>query len=155
MSAPAHSLHLNSGPAANRQVPPFHLRPYTEAIIQTEKLSRAFHPVLRILRQELYYTEPRFHVSIAWAPLSRPPNGQSTTSPQILPSGPSKAGSEPLNSSSTSSIACLSQSVVTELNARFGKELAGMRNGAFVVDRVCTRIGKDISVWKLGQQKHS
>ena len=119
--------------------------------LQAASLSKSLNPTLDLLRQKLFYSEPRFHASIAWALLSRP--GVQSSSPGLVTY--MEPPEDDLPPSSVPSITCLPESVVAKLNTRFGKELANSKTGAFLVDRVCTKVGKDTSVWRLGQPRQS
>jgi len=132
-------------------------------------MTEALVPILRSIRQKGFYTQPRFHASIAWALLSPAVQGSQTegpsstkatdamtlhletpVSPESLDAGtPSQAGNHP---QSFSRIERLPPHVISELKSEFGAALLDRAVGTFHVDTICVRIGKDVSRWKLGGQ---
>jgi hypothetical protein len=91
-------------------------------------------PVAASLRQEAYYTRPRFHASVAWALLATP-------STDSAPAADAHA---------FETIEDLPPDLLPALVDTFGTRLASSKVGGFEVDRVCVRIGKTISTFALG-----
>ncbi|OSX56490.1 hypothetical protein POSPLADRAFT_1159837 [Postia placenta MAD-698-R-SB12] len=101
-------------------------------------LSEALTPILRSIRQKEFYSEPRFHVSIAWALLDRAASGSCTI-----------AGSETITQTSDSSqtfcsISALPPTLVSALNAEFSSLLSAKHIGSFEMNQVCVKVGKDV-----------
>ena len=97
--------------------------------LQLRRLTDALAPALRAIKQNEFYPEPKFHVSIGWALLGRTGIDKST---EIFPT-----------------IAELPQNVIEELNREFASQLH--RPSACVeAEAVCVKIGKDAFRWGLG-----
>jgi len=91
-------------------------------------MADALTPSLRAIRQQEFYADPRFHASIGWALLDN-------------------AKSEERTTSSFPTIACLPPSLLSTLNEKYSAKLASL--GAFDVDQICVKIGKEICRWRL------
>ena len=111
---------------------------------QALALSNTLANSLDRLRQELVYSEPRYHASIAWALLPRAKQHPTPTDPDALCGS---LATEKLDTYPT--INHFPQRVVIDLNERFGKQLANPNVGSFLFDRLCVRIGKEVSSWSL------
>ncbi|KAL4070024.1 hypothetical protein V8B97DRAFT_2049766 [Scleroderma yunnanense] len=122
-------------------------------------------PTLRSLRQKEFYTDPKFHASIAWALLDHPKSPRPKTCPPFMTTSsvniPSKSCvdpqcSTPIDLTDLSSppdsfrrITCFPPSLVPSLNAMYAERLSTARTGGFLVDRVAVRIGKEVVGWSL------
>ena len=91
-----------------------------------------------LLHQKDFYEEPRFHASIAWALLDRPleqsekPSRQSDLTAKPMPRALQKFPPD----------------LLQQLTKEFGEVLAS-KSGAFEVNNVKVKIGKDIFSWAL------
>lgn len=130
---------------------------------QLKTLCDAIMPILRAYRQKEFYTEPRFHASIAWALLfdaNRAKNtailsatGRSTdkdpsddvptisASPQVL--------HDEEDSLTFSKIPHFPPDMVSKLESEFGPALRSKNVGVFECEYLCVRIGKEVTRWKL------
>ncbi|KAL5501540.1 USB1 [Sanghuangporus vaninii] len=106
---------------------------------ELEMLSKTVEPILRTLRQKGFYSEPRFHASMAWALLTTGTRSQDEASTPSVP-----AGTLPRVISS------LPPQLLSYAEAQFGKTLSSIKTGVFDVDSICVKIGKEISSWPLG-----
>ena len=134
-------------------------------------MSDALLPTLRALKQKAFYTEPRFHASFAWALLHRSvpsssPGAPSPSTPtpesplppprptggQAEAEGGVEAGaSAPSRATADAfpTIARFPPTLVPSLNAALGERLRARHVGAFEVDAVHVKIGKDVFRWRL------
>ncbi|KAL5482667.1 USB1 [Sanghuangporus weigelae] len=106
---------------------------------ELEMLSKPVEPILKSLRQKGFYSEPRFHASIAWALLATGVRLQDEASTHTIP-----AGTLPRVISS------LPPQLLSDMESHFGRTLSGSKTGVFDVDSICVKIGKEISSWPLG-----
>jgi len=139
----------------------FELSTNPDAYTQLRSLSEALTPALQAIRQQGYYANPRFHASFAWALLHRPQEPQelkSVTSDSICTSPATLEGLQLASSDciaktpeagSFPTIACLPPETVKSLNERYGKQLSTPKVGAFSVDSITLKIGKDTNSWRL------
>ena len=97
--------------------------------LQLRALSDALTPALRAIRQNEFYPEPKFHVSIGWALLER--NGIDKSAEEF----PTIKG--------------LPQDVIEDLNRDLASRLRGP-SAHVEVEEVCVGIGKDVFRWGLG-----
>ncbi|KAL5520060.1 hypothetical protein ACEPAG_1720 [Sanghuangporus baumii] len=104
---------------------------------ELEMLSKTVEPILKSLRQKGFYSEPRFHASIAWALLATGVGLQDETSNHSVP-----ASTLPRVISSLPRL-------LSDMESHFGKTLSSSKTGVFDVDRICVKIGKEISSWPL------
>ncbi|KIM43234.1 hypothetical protein M413DRAFT_26402 [Hebeloma cylindrosporum] len=129
--------------------------------LELRSLSDALTPVLQAIRQQGYYANPRFHASFAWALLHRPQGPvelKSVTSDDVctppaasedLQVASSDCTGKAPDPSSFPTIACLPPEVVKSLNERYGKQFSAPKVGAFNVDSITVKIGKDITSWRI------
>jgi len=129
-------------------------------------MSNGLIKLLTYLRQKEYYTEPRFHASIAWALLSSEIDVSEADSSNITSrdglspdSVPRPNGDIPpfLGGNSTPPTECTSKtfpstcripdSLVDRFEHEYGNELR--RVGKLDIDRVSVKIGKEIFTWEL------
>ncbi|KIJ60288.1 hypothetical protein HYDPIDRAFT_117368 [Hydnomerulius pinastri MD-312] len=121
-------------------------------------------PTLRSLRQKEFYTDPKFHASIAWALLEQKvtPSDLSQLQPPVstagaldedaLPSATSPANDETPPPSSTERfprIPHFPPDLVPSLNQTYEDKLSQAKTGGFVVDRISVKIGRDVFTWPL------
>jgi len=93
-------------------------------------LSDGLTSFIATLRQKEYYTDPRFHASIAWALIgAQTPNGA--------------------DDSYFQTISQLPTSLSAALNEQYAPTLSSPSCGAFDVQDVCLKIGKDVFTWML------
>lgn len=112
----------------------------------------ALTPTLKAIRQKEFYTDPRFHSSIAWALLE-------ANSERSSPNADSRDGSTHLQCTMISSeseinlsyptIPHLPKDLVPELNARFSERLSAAKTGVYEVETITVRIGKEPYTWSL------
>jgi hypothetical protein len=102
-----------------------------------KSMSAGLDDILKILRQESYYTQPRFHASYAWKLLNR-----------VM---------VPIEGDNINEIA---SSTALESSESFSADLIdGLRQlcdcvhlpkySSFEVDRICVRIGKEVTEYML------
>ncbi|KAI8973981.1 hypothetical protein BD414DRAFT_498765 [Trametes punicea] len=134
------------------------------------RLVEELTPTLRSIRQKEFYEDPRFHASIAWAlldgsqpaPLPTPPSQRSPDEAERTSSGAAVAlAGETHNNAPSAAVAATSEqaafptiprfppSLVQELRAEFARELVSPGVGAFEVEEVRVRIGREVSRWRL------
>ncbi|EMD39704.1 hypothetical protein CERSUDRAFT_45798 [Gelatoporia subvermispora B] len=117
---------------------------------ELKALSDALVPTLRLLRQKEFYSAPRFHASIAWALLDRAtpgvdlPPSSSATDTLVLNSPPPDDATARFPT-----IPHFPETLVQDLNKQFGGRLVSRQTGAFQIDEVCVRIGKEVTAFKL------
>ncbi|KAI5121075.1 hypothetical protein M0805_008588 [Coniferiporia weirii] len=119
-----------------------------------KSLSKSLEPALKLLHQKEFYSEPRFHASIAWASLA--PELMNTGAPNVAtPSPMSTAPGTPevQTHNEHKTILSFPSSMLSELNTQFGYALSSRKVGAFEVERVEVKIGKDVFSWDLGGSK--
>ncbi|KAJ6557222.1 hypothetical protein DFH09DRAFT_1037267 [Mycena vulgaris] len=112
------------------------------------RLTNLLTPTLRTIRQQEYYTTPRFHVSIGWALLGGRPNPSHTEPPSsgTIRSG-SRSPSTTLNEYPT--ITEFPPALLPALNAEYGPSLTGPTVKSFDIEEISVKIGKEVSRWKL------
>ncbi|KAG2365151.1 hypothetical protein BDR07DRAFT_1278095, partial [Suillus spraguei] len=126
-------------------------------------------PTLRSLRQRDFYTQPRFHVSIAWALLDpdTSANGDGDadtkrrpraceevtivegTSDSNLTSSNGDIGEsdKQFRTKSFPRVPHFPSELIPTLNQRFGARVSSAHIGGFNADTIAVKIGKDISSW--------
>lgn len=113
------------------------------------------NPTLQSLRQKEFYTDPKFHASIAWALLGHPrspspqkcPSSTTTFTSGILIDLTDQSPSPPPDSFHR--ITHFPPSLVSALNATYVQRLSTASTGGFLVDRIAVRIGKEVMAWSL------
>ncbi|KAF9013362.1 hypothetical protein BDQ17DRAFT_1321214 [Cyathus striatus] len=109
---------------------------------------RVKDPTLQTIRQKEFYTEPRFHASIAWALLDREVNSS------MIPSSPAVSHASAIDPPITDdsfkfpTILEFPQQLIPTLIERFGATLPV--TSAFDVDKIAVKIGKEVTSWLLG-----
>ncbi|KAJ6584660.1 U6 snRNA phosphodiesterase Usb1 [Mycena capillaripes] len=123
-------------------------------------LTASLTPALRAIRQQDYYTAPRFHASIGWALL-----GGRASSPQADKTTHSNTDQAPISlgsissesSNSSTSLVPNEYPKITEfppallpaLNAQYGASFTGSTVKSFDISEIRIKIGKEISCWRL------
>lgn len=92
-------------------------------------------PALQILHQKTFYSEPRFHASIAW-----------TLPAQHL----QVEGSSSEKQSWDATASPYLSTTLPKLNKNLGQELSKEGTGVFEVVTIQVKIGKDVHGWNLG-----
>jgi U6 snRNA phosphodiesterase len=105
-------------------------------------------PTLQSFRQKDYYSDPKFHASIAWALLTQ-------SKPEVAAAQTPKIDSPSLDllSSETTqfpTIRCIPEELAPRLNEEFIAELQSKSVGVCDVRKVNVKIGKEVSSWALG-----
>ncbi|KAF7357656.1 U6 snRNA phosphodiesterase [Mycena sanguinolenta] len=118
-------------------------------------LTTSLTPTLRAIRQQEFYSSPRFHASIGWALL-----GRHATSPQPSNTngdqGPISSSIRSDSSNSSMSLIPNEHPKITEfppallptLNEQYGSSLATSTK-SFDISEIRIKIGKEVSCWKL------
>lgn len=111
---------------------------------------------MRSLRQQEFYQDPRFHASIAWALLDNVTDASAKSPKSPTPAAdpatkPTSGGETPGDEAEPTFIKIphFPLNLVSELQQEFRHELVKTGVGAFEVEEVHVRIGKDVSRWKL------
>lgn len=116
--------------------------------LQLQCLAEALSPVLQGIRQKEYYTNPRFHASIAWAHLDRLDNEDNLDLVTVSPSKSSKlendGGEDELHS-----VPHLPNELLTALNERYCTRLTSPKTGMFDVEKIHVKIGREVFSWHL------
>ncbi|KAK7056623.1 poly(U)-specific 3'-to-5' RNA exonuclease [Paramarasmius palmivorus] len=130
---------------------------------ELKALSDGLTPTLQMLRQKVYYSDPRYHSSIAWALLNPTSHGTTSQTSALhetnpdLSSGaadPNQTCEEDIDSITSVSptsfpkILCIPESLPATLNDRYKTTLSS-KTGIFDVRRVGVKIGKEIFSWTL------
>ncbi|KZT09095.1 uncharacterized protein LAESUDRAFT_801703 [Laetiporus sulphureus 93-53] len=144
---------------------------------ELKALSDALVPTLLAIKQQEFYSKPRFHISIAWALLDHPRtiekdrnfSSSTPTSPpssrQLSPGISNQVSEEEETSNSNKpsqpsppqtscshrfpTIPSLPASLLSDLNRMFGSSLSSRHIGMFEVREIVIRIGKEVSRWPL------
>ncbi|KAF8158233.1 hypothetical protein B0H34DRAFT_797644 [Crassisporium funariophilum] len=128
---------------------------------ELRSLADALAPALRAIRQQEYYDKPRFHASIAWALLNRPKDtsnsspvtSDSNCSPRAPAEDPPVSSSDFTPGAMTPepfpTISHLPCELITSLNECYSARLSSPRVGAFDVEEITMKIGKEICSFRL------
>jgi len=136
----------------------FESRHHPHTCTQLRSLSDALTPALQAIRQQGYYANPRFHASFAWALLHRPLESKSVASDNICTPlaaleefqvASSDCMAKTPEDTSFPTIPCLPPEALKSLNERYGKQFSAPKVGAFSVDSITLKIGKDMNSWRL------
>ena len=146
-------------------LPNFTFRLFSNLPVQLRALADALTPALEAIKQRTYYAKPRFHASIAWALLNQPETKAIAahsvspgSSPGLdtlghpTPSSTLALTDESGDSESTQfpAIPCIPPRLIAALNEQYGPELSSSKVGAFDVESIVLKIGKDVTEWRLG-----
>jgi hypothetical protein len=126
----------------------------------------ALSPTLQSLRQRDFYSQPRFHVSIAWALLDpdisvngdvtaegragtydSPISVQGTLGNSFFGSGGN--GESESQAERFPHIPRFPSELIPTLHQRFGSRLSSKHTGEFDAETIAVKIGKDIFSWPL------
>jgi len=113
---------------------------------ELQAISLALTPTLHAILQKEYYEDPRFHASIAWALLCPP---KATTDGSGLPSTDGTTGPSHYTSQPSQSIPHLPKNLIPLLIKRHGAALSSARMGAFDIEAITLKIGKDVHSWRF------
>ncbi|KAL1693762.1 hypothetical protein GGG16DRAFT_123128 [Schizophyllum commune] len=123
---------------------------HPELAAMTAKLT----PFLRSIRQQEYYSDPKYHASIGWTLLS-PKCATSTSAVNdkneaTISANAAETPAIPATSTDLSfaSLPAFPETVVDGLNSTYGSRI--VKVGLVEVGRVSVRIGKEVSSWPLG-----
>lgn len=124
---------------------------------QFKTLCDAVTPILRKYRQKEFYSEPRFHASIAWALLANAAHKQldsQSPSTDVADDGPAihdmeDKGKSKVVSTEYPTIPRFPPDLVSTLEAEFGSMLRSRHVGTFECEHLCVRIGKEVMRWML------
>ncbi|KAG6844521.1 hypothetical protein H0H87_006282 [Tephrocybe sp. NHM501043] len=119
--------------------------------MELKALSDALTPALKTIRQKEFYSEPRFHASIAWALLD---HRTKSTTDDISSTGAGGTSTILPFPSDTSGLAfptipSLPKGMVSTLNGLFSERLSAARTGTYDVETVTVKIGKETHTWCL------
>ncbi|KAK7021220.1 U6 snRNA phosphodiesterase [Favolaschia claudopus] len=126
-------------------------------------LTSSLTPTLQAMRQQEFYSSPRFHASIGWALLGgkdnvEPPNSSDSTNftTNIDLDQPSlssiRADSSNLSTPTENEYFKVTEfppTLVSSLNEQYGAALVGSVAKSFDITELCIKIGKDITRWRL------
>lgn len=102
---------------------------------ELKRISDELTPTLEAIRQKGYYDSPRFHASIAWALLKKPPS---------LPNTKDHA-----DRSNFVTIERIPEDLVSSLNETYCPILSSAKIGAFEVTELSVKIGKETTSFRL------
>ncbi|KAJ6466381.1 U6 snRNA phosphodiesterase Usb1 [Mycena sanguinolenta] len=119
-------------------------------------LTTSLTPTLRAIRQQEFYSSPRFHASIGWTLLGRratSPQPSNTNDDQV-PISSTSIRSDSSNSSMTlipneyTKITEFPPTSLPTLNEQYGSSLATSTK-SFDISEIRIKIGKEVSCWRL------
>ncbi|KAF8349234.1 hypothetical protein F5887DRAFT_878788 [Amanita rubescens] len=114
---------------------------------ELKSLATALAPIIRQLRQQGYYENPRFHASLAWALLDR-----SSSIPSLLgsPGSVSQRSTPGLDiPNGFPTITHFPKDLISTLNERYNSALASTKVGLFDAESITVKIGKDTFTWNM------
>ncbi|KAG1749350.1 hypothetical protein EDB19DRAFT_1629908 [Suillus lakei] len=133
---------------------------------ELRNLLSALSPTLQSLRQRDFYSQPRFHVSIAWALLdpdasvNEDPDTQGqlrayegviavegTSGSNLTSSGDIGGSNKELQAKCFPRVPHFPSELIPTLNQRFGAGVSSAHTGGFGADTIAVKIGKDIFSW--------
>ncbi|KAF8073648.1 hypothetical protein FPV67DRAFT_1410341 [Lyophyllum atratum] len=126
---------------------------------ELQAISAALTPTLQAIRQKEFYSDPRFHASIAWALLDRPSSPCHDLTPAIADVNSALAEASPIvlhavnespgpeTESKFSTIPHLPKDLIPTLNGHHGARLSSTKTGIYDVDAISVKIGKEIHTW--------
>ncbi|KAF9462993.1 U6 snRNA phosphodiesterase Usb1 [Collybia nuda] len=112
-------------------------------------LSNTLSPALQAIRQKEFYSNPRFHASIAWALLDRPLSESRPESVLIPRSTFAEGHPEQVTEAGFPTIPHFPKELIPTLNSRHGVQLASIKTGSFDINEISLKIGKEVYTWKL------
>ncbi|KAF9267398.1 hypothetical protein L218DRAFT_984928, partial [Marasmius fiardii PR-910] len=130
---------------------------------ELKSLAQSLTPTMKTFRQKVYYDEPQFHASIAWALLSIPESGEAIavrTPQEARVDSSTSAFDEQVDLDDASLITesthedfqripHLPESLIAALNDEYGTALSSNRVSAFNVRTLSVKIGKDVFSWQF------
>ncbi|THU99131.1 hypothetical protein K435DRAFT_752217 [Dendrothele bispora CBS 962.96] len=145
-----------------RNISPFKISFATFSVLENDEKTRTFlaldvgaghhelkalvdgmTPTLRALRQNEYYSDPKFHASIAWALLDKSSESleaTKTTQEAIF----TKSGATQFPT-----IPCIPERLITQLNEEFTVDLRSKSVGVLDIHDVNVKVGKEVSTFRL------
>ncbi|KAJ7175395.1 U6 snRNA phosphodiesterase Usb1 [Mycena filopes] len=113
-------------------------------------LTNSLTPAIQAIRQQEFYSTPRFHASIGWALLggSSPPQADSatySTTPTSIEADSSNSAIVPIHPQITE----FPPALIPALNERYGPALTGPTVRGFEINDIGIKIGKEVSRWRL------
>lgn len=115
---------------------------------QFHQLVDSLIPVLRSLYQQEYYSEPRFHASIAWALLGNSISSHSTETTTCPPELDIPNRQEPSSEGTFPTIPEFPPNLIPSIRDKIGEQL--LQRGVFDVTQIKVKIGKDVRAYSLG-----
>ncbi|KAG5648388.1 hypothetical protein DXG03_004962 [Asterophora parasitica] len=128
--------------------------------MELQRMAGALTPALQAIRQKEYYSDPRFHASIAWVLLDRP-SPTENSSPNVAGDSPTLDEGTPRNrmhavgdsrepqAERFITIPHLPGNLVSDLNELYGAQISSTKAGAFDVDAISVKIGKEVYTCRL------
>jgi len=123
-------------------------------------ISDALTPTLQAVRQKEFYSDPRFHASIAWALLDGVSSCQNPSlaiadvnstlaeaNPTVLHAVSDSL--EPAVEPEFPTIPHLPKDLISSLKDQYGAKLSSTKTGIYDVDAITVKIGKEINTWRL------
>ncbi|KAF8517394.1 U6 snRNA phosphodiesterase Usb1 [Hysterangium stoloniferum] len=116
---------------------------------QLRQMTESITPTLRSLYQKEYYTEPRFHASIAWALLDPTSQTQLVSTPEVLADSDVEllSASQPSSDSTFITVPEFPREILSTFNDKLGDRLRDV--GIFDVTTIKVRIGREVSTYAL------
>lgn len=112
-------------------------------------LSDALTPTLQAFRQKGYYSEPRFHASIAWALLDKSCTAEVSFSEYDSDGTTDNFPCSSKHVNDLRTIPRLPPQLVPSLNEMHQERLASKAVGWYEVEDLTLKIGKDVFTWRL------
>ncbi|KAG2115469.1 hypothetical protein DEU56DRAFT_748653 [Suillus clintonianus] len=129
---------------------------------ELKNLLSALSPTLQFLRQRDFYSQPRFHVSIAWALLDSDTSGngdagaqgqprvvEGTSGSNLTSNGDIGESNKELQAECFPRVPHFPSELIPTLNQRFGAMVSSAHIGGFGADTIAVKIGKDIFSWSF------
>lgn len=112
-------------------------------------MTNALTPALLAIRQKEFYSEPRFHASIAWALLDHPSSTVKRDSPVPGTTSPEPHPEQLSEKAAFPTISHFPKELIQTLNTCHGAQLASQKIGTFEVEEITVKIGKEVYTWAL------
>lgn len=112
-------------------------------------MSNALTPALLAIRQKGFYSDPRFHASIAWALLDHSSSTSRKESLVPRPTSPEALPEQVTDEAKFPTIPHFPKELIPTLNNSHGIQLASTKTGTFDVEEITVKIGKEVCTWKL------
>ncbi|KAJ7242870.1 U6 snRNA phosphodiesterase Usb1 [Mycena haematopus] len=111
-------------------------------------LTTSLTPTLRAIRQQEFYSSPRFHASIGWALLASSPQATHTNGDQVPISSTSIKSKTTFVSLIPNEYSQFPPALLPTLNEQYGSLLASSVK-SFDINEIRIKIGKEVSRWRL------